>query len=107
MNYFAVIRIFFSIHGSPKQTVLTWRLHSAVCVDITLSLLCSSMSTQFVLVNREFRYLELLVIMFILIYPKVDDMLAKDIAELMKLIQREEAAAAEKNKNDGPSVKGT
>jgi len=37
---------------------------------------------------------------------KVDDMLAKDIAELMKLIQREEAAAAEKNKNDGPSVKG-
>lgn len=37
---------------------------------------------------------------------KVDDMLAKDIAELMKLIQREEAANAEKSKNEGPAVKG-
>ncbi|CAK8671212.1 unnamed protein product [Clavelina lepadiformis] len=37
---------------------------------------------------------------------KVDDMLAKDIAELMKLIQREETKAAEKIKSEGPSVKG-
>ena len=33
-------------------------------------------------------------------------MLSKDIAELMKLIQREEAKATEKMKADGPAVKG-
>lgn len=33
-------------------------------------------------------------------------MLAKDIAELMKLIQREEAVAAQKVKEEGPTVKG-
>lgn len=37
---------------------------------------------------------------------KVDEMLAKDIAELMKLIQREEAVAAMKVKEEGPTVKG-
>ena len=34
-------------------------------------------------------------------------MLAKDIAELMKLIQREEALTAQKVKEDGPTVKGS
>lgn len=33
-------------------------------------------------------------------------MLAKDIAELMKLIQKEEAAVSQKAKEEGPSVKG-
>jgi len=33
-------------------------------------------------------------------------MLAKDIAELMRLIQREEARNAEKAKREGPAVKG-
>nr|XP_039254665.1 EH domain-containing protein 3-like isoform X2 [Styela clava] len=37
---------------------------------------------------------------------RVDDMLAKDIAELMKLIQKEEAMANQKVKQDGPQVKG-
>ena len=33
-------------------------------------------------------------------------MLSKDIAELMKLIQTEEARATQKIKSDGPAVKG-
>ena len=33
-------------------------------------------------------------------------MLSKDIAELMKLIQSEEARASERIKKDGPAVKG-
>lgn len=33
-------------------------------------------------------------------------MLAKDIAELMKLIQREEARNTEIQKKDGPAVRG-
>lgn len=41
-----------------------------------------------------------------LLLQQVDEMLAKDIAELMKLIQREEAVAAQKVKEDGPTVKG-
>ncbi|XP_076815595.1 EH domain-containing protein 3-like isoform X2 [Clavelina lepadiformis] len=37
---------------------------------------------------------------------KVDDMLSRDIAELMKLIQREETKSAERFRAEGPAVKG-